>query len=59
MTTYQHRHHAEDAGRAKEMGASPDKAAPQAKTTDRNSTASAAAWIIAAALVALIGEVAR
>lgn len=43
MTTYQHRHHAEDAGRAKEMGASPDKAAPQAKTTDRNSTASAIA----------------
>lgn len=35
------------------------KAAPQAKTTDSNSTASPAAWIIAAALVALIGEVAR
>lgn len=35
------------------------KAAPQAKTTERNSTASPAAWIIAAALVALIGVVAK
>lgn len=43
----------------KEKGAVPFEIAPQAKTTDRNSTASPAAWIIAAALVALIGEVAR
>lgn len=35
------------------------KAAPQAKTTDRNSIASPAAWLLAALIVALIGEVAR
>lgn len=35
------------------------KAAPQAKTTERNSTASPAAWLLAALIVALIGEVAR
>ena len=38
MTTHQHRLDAEDAGRTKEMGASPDKAAPRSETTSRHCT---------------------
>lgn len=38
MSTHQHRHHAEDAGRTKEMGASPDKAAPRSESTSRHCT---------------------
>lgn len=43
----------------KEKGAIPFESAPQGNTSASNSTASALAWLLAAAIVALIGEVAR
>lgn len=43
----------------KEKGATPFETAPQGNTSASNSTASALAWLLAAALVALLGEVAK
>lgn len=43
----------------KEKGAVPFESAPTSKTSSADSTASALAWLLAAALVALLGEVAR
>lgn len=40
-------------------GRTPFESAPQGNTSASNSTASALAWILAAAIVALLGEVAR
>ena len=44
---------------AKEKGATPFETTPTSKTSSANSTASALAWLLAAAIVALLGEVAR
>lgn len=43
----------------KEKGATPFESAPQGNTSAADSTASPLAWLLAAALVALLGEVAR
>ena len=43
----------------KEKGATPFETTPTSKTSSANSTASALAWLLAAALVALLGEVAK
>ena len=43
----------------KEKGAIPFETTPTSKTSSADSTASALAWIVAAAIVALLGEVAR
>ncbi|HHW66049.1 MAG TPA: hypothetical protein GX403_19255 [Rhodocyclaceae bacterium] len=43
----------------KEKGATPFESAPQGNTSASNSTAPAVAWLIAAVLVVLLGEVTK
>lgn len=59
MTNQFDRHGEAGARPEKEKGAIPFETTPTSKTSSANSTASALAWLLAAALVALLGEVAK